>query len=256
MTVSSTPEVFCSAAHRPHLPRPYRIEHIIEENETTRTYLLDESMEARPGQFVMAWLPGVDEKPFSLADANPIALTVARVGPFTTAMHGLNLGDRIWLRGPFGAGFSLEPGPALLVGGGYGSAPLSFLARSLRDAGQLVYAVLGARTAASLLLQHRFLNLGCVLYVATEDGSEGSQSLATDVAERLMNHIAFKNVYACGPNAMLDALSAILQQRRLPGQLSYEAYMRCGIGVCGSCAHGDQLVCRDGPVFKVNSQKG
>jgi dihydroorotate dehydrogenase electron transfer subunit len=254
MTVDSERRTPGASAYQPHLPRAYHIEYIVEENETTRTYLLDGSMEAAPGQFVMAWLPGVDEKPFSLADANPIALTVARVGPFTTAMHGLNVGDHIWLRGPFGTGFSLEPGPALLVGGGYGSAPLSFLARSLRDAGQLVYAVLGARTSASLLLTHRFLNLGCIVYLATEDGSEGSQGLATDVAERLMNHIGFRTVYACGPNAMLDALTTILREHGLPGQLSYEAYMRCGIGVCGSCAHGDQLVCRDGPVFKFQSQ--
>lgn len=240
----------------PQLPHAYHIEHVIEENEATRTYLLDGNMEAMPGQFVMAWLPGIDEKPFSLADAHPIALTVARVGPFTTTLHELAVGDCIWLRGPFGTGFTPDSGPALLVAGGYGSAPLSFLARSLREAGQDVCVALGGRTASALLLKHRFLNLGCVVYLATEDGSEGSKGMATNLAERLMNHIAFKAVYACGPNAMLDALADILRQRGLPGQLSYEAYMRCGIGICGSCTHDSQLVCRDGPVFKVNYSKG
>ena len=65
------------------LPRAYRVALVTTENETTKTWALDGRLEAAPGQFVMVWLPGVDEKPFSLAGADPIALTVARVGPFT-----------------------------------------------------------------------------------------------------------------------------------------------------------------------------
>jgi len=233
------------------LPRVYRIADVIEENESTRTYLLDGRIHANPGQFVMAWLPGVDEKPFSLADADPIALMVARVGPFTETLHRLSAGERIWLRGPFGVGFVPDRGPALLVTGGYGSAPLSFLARTLRVAGQQVYVALGARTEDGLLLQHRFRNLGCVVHEATEDGSAGRRGLVTELVTALLDRLPINALYACGPNAMLDALVPIAHEWNLPCQLSYEAYMRCGIGVCGSCTHDDQLVCRDGPVFSV-----
>ena len=233
------------------LPRDYRIADIVEENESTRTYLLDGSMEAEPGQFVMAWLPGIDEKPFGLADADPIALMVARVGPFTAALHQRRAGDRIWLRGPFGNGFNVDGGPALLAAGGYGAAPLSFLARRLRDAGQQVYVALGARSESGLLLQHRFRNLGCMVHEATEDGSTGRRGLVTDLVRALLDRLPVQALYACGPNAMLDALATLAHEWTLPCQLSYEAHMRCGIGVCGSCTHGDQLVCRDGPVFRA-----
>ena len=234
-----------------HLPRPYRVARVITENQATRTWVLEGRLEAAPGQFVMAWLPRIDEKPFSLADADPITLTVARVGRFTTAFHALEPGDRIWLRGPFGAGYALEPGPALLMAGGYGGAPLSFLARQLRSAGQVVHVALGARTASALLLEHRFTELGCGVNVATEDGTAGRRGLVTDVAAGLLDDLTIGAAYACGPNAMLDAVRVLLKARGVPGQLSYEAYMRCGIGICGSCTCGDRLVCRDGPVFKV-----
>ena len=98
------------------LPRAYRIVQRQVENPTVCTLVLDGEVTASPGQFVMVWLPGRDEKPFSLSSAKPIALTVARVGPFTTAMHALSTGHRIWLRGPYGRGFTLCNGPLLLVG--------------------------------------------------------------------------------------------------------------------------------------------
>jgi dihydroorotate dehydrogenase electron transfer subunit len=234
------------------LPLPHRISHIITENSTTKTYLLEGDLEAAPGQFVMVWLPGIDEKPFSLADADPVALTVARVGPFTERMHQLQIGEPLWLRGPFGSAFVPEASPALLVGGGYGSAPLSFLARLLRADNQTVYVALGARTSEAQLLAHRFERLGCALHLATEDGSAGCPGLVTDLVQRLLNAVHVGAIYGCGPNAMLDALALLAQQNGVPCQLSYEAYMRCGIGVCGSCTCGEQLICRDGPVVKVN----
>jgi dihydroorotate dehydrogenase electron transfer subunit len=233
------------------LPKAYRVARVIPENETAKTWILDGRLEAAPGQFVMAWLPRVDEKPFSLADADPITLTVARVGPFTAALHQLGPGDQLWLRGPFGTGYALRAGPALLVAGGYGSAPLSFLARRAREAGQEVHVALGARTEAALLLAGRFAELGCVVHRTTEDGTAGQPGLVTETAADLLGYLTFGAIYGCGPNAMLDALAALARERGLPCQLSYEAYMRCGLGVCGSCACGGQLVCRDGPVFSV-----
>ena len=234
-----------------HLPRPYTIREVRVENPTTRTFVLDGEMQAVPGQFVMTWLPALDEKPFSLSASAPVALTVDRVGPFTSALHELAAGDRIWLRGPFGQGFALCRGPLLIVSGGCGVAPLHYLALVARQAGRRVLAVLGARTAEGLIFPDRFAGMGCSVAIATDDGSAGQKGTAIDIASAILQQadIPVDTLYACGPEPMLEAAYRLAQRHGLPCQLSYEAYMRCGIGVCGSCARGGYLVCRDGPVF-------
>jgi dihydroorotate dehydrogenase electron transfer subunit len=238
------------------LPRAARIVDVMAENANTRTMVLDVHLEAEPGQFVMVWLPGVDEKPFSLVDAGPVTLTVVRVGPFSKALHALSAGDRIWLRGPLGRPFTLPPsngelGPLLLVGGGYGVAPMCFLARRALAAGWVVSVVIGARTAADVVFAERFTALGVSVTVRTEDGSQGRQGLATDAAARLLDEAGYQAIYACGPEPMLEAVEALARSHGLPAQLSYERYMRCGFGVCGSCTRRGWLVCRDGPVKHV-----
>ena len=91
------------------LPQTVRIREIRDETRTVRTFVLDAEMpEAEPGQFVMLWLPGVDEKPISIAHPTPLTLTVARVGPFSTALHQRKAGDRVGWRGPYGCGLSLS----------------------------------------------------------------------------------------------------------------------------------------------------
>jgi dihydroorotate dehydrogenase electron transfer subunit len=237
--------------HSDDLPQAYSIAEVRVETPTIRTYLLEGAIDATPGQFVMAWLPRLDEKPFSLSGTAPIALTVDRVGPFSTAMHALKPGDRLWLRGPYGNGFTVADGPLLLVSGGCGVAPLLYLAQVAREAGRAVHAVLGARTSAGLLLDEEFAALGCALHLATDDGSAGARGTSLDLAAALLDAgtISPAGLYACGPEPMLEGVYRLAQSHGLPCQLSYEAYMRCAFGVCGSCARGDRLVCRDGPVF-------
>ncbi|MFC2038001.1 hypothetical protein ACFLYD_08625, partial [Chloroflexota bacterium] len=93
------------------LPQPGRILDLVDESVQVRTLVLDLHLQAEPGQFVMAWLPGVDEKPFSLVRAAPATLTIARVGPFTKEVFCLDIGDRLWLRGPLGRPFTLPSPP-------------------------------------------------------------------------------------------------------------------------------------------------
>jgi dihydroorotate dehydrogenase electron transfer subunit len=235
---------------RDGLPHCYRVIDVRVENPTTRTLVLGGAMAADPGQFVMAWLPGLDEKPFSLSGIDPIAITVARVGPFTTALHQLAVGDDLWLRGPYGQGFVLCDGAMLLICGGCGAAPLLYLAQGGRQVGREMSVVLGARTAAGLFFIERYAALGCAVHVATDDGSAGITGTAIDVAEQVVAEGAYDTVYACGPEAMLAAVHQFAARHGLSCQLSYEAYMRCGIGVCGSCAREGCLVCRDGPVLR------
>ncbi|MFZ2358620.1 MAG: dihydroorotate dehydrogenase electron transfer subunit [Anaerolineae bacterium] len=246
-----------------NLPRAMRIARIQDEHDRTKTFVLDGRLDAAPGQFVMAWLPGVDEKPFSLAHAEPVTLTVAAVGPFSRALHSLAVGDRIWLRGPLGRGYAFPLSPweragvrvrphTLLLGGGYGVAPLRFLAERLLAAGYAVSMIIGARSVVDLLLVDACRAMDVRLWLATEDGSAGLRGLATDAIEPALA-AAFGEtvmVYACGPNGMLRAIAAVCRDKGLPVQLSWEAHMRCGIGLCGSCEVGDGwLTCLDGPVF-------
>ena len=231
------------------LPQPTKITKVIKESATVKTFVLEAVIEADPGQFIMVWLPRVDEKPFSLVDADPVTITVARIGPFTEKLHRLRIDDRIWFRGPLGRGFELRGEQILLIGGGCGVAPLAFLTQRAVRGGRQVTAVIGAQSRADLVFPQRFAELGCSVVLATEDGSAGVRGLATDAAESLLERDEADAVYACGPEAMLERVLELCQRHGLSCQLSLEKYMRCGLGVCGSCQVERMLVCRDGPVF-------
>jgi dihydroorotate dehydrogenase electron transfer subunit len=226
------------------------IARIDQPTRKVKALTLDGRLPAQPGQFVMVWLPGLNEKPFSLVDDDPVTLAVANVGPFSARLHELEVGDRLWLRGPFGHSFDIVGEHALLVGGGYGLAPLAFLASRTIGVRRKV-AVIGAATGDELFFEHRLAGAGCEVVLVTEDCSAGEGGVCTDVAERLLQDETFDVVYGCGPEGMLETLEQLCIKLGIPGQLSKEAYMRCGMGVCGSCQRDGLLVCRDGPVFLV-----
>lgn len=231
------------------LPRLVRLAETRVENHRTRTFVFDAAVEAVPGQFAMLWLPGLDEKPFSLLAADPLSFTIAAVGPFSRALHRLAPGEPVWVRGPYGRGFRLQGGDHLLVGGGYGVAPLLFLARRALARGDRVRTVIGAREAADLLLAAPFAAAGAEVHLSTEDGSVGTRGLVTDVVGPMLAADPPATLYACGPHGMLTALRRQAETATIPAQLAWEAYMRCGIGICGSCEHEGLLLCADGPVL-------
>jgi dihydroorotate dehydrogenase electron transfer subunit len=233
------------------LPRAARVVQVETENYRTKTFTLDLELDARPGQFVMAWLPGVNERPLSLLSARPVAFTVARIGDFTAALHALSVGDRVWVRGPYGNGFTVRGQRILCLGGGYGVAPMAFVAREALAQGCAVTAVTGARTAADLLFVARFAALGCRVIALTDDGSEGRRGLVTDGAALALEEGSLDEVYACGPGPMLEAVARFCTAHALPAQLSWENKMRCALGICGTCERDGWLVCRDGPVQYV-----
>ena len=208
----------------------------------------------------MAWLPGIGEKPFSIAGSDPLTLMIVAVGAVSEAFHNLQPGARVWIRGPLGQGYQLRGKRALLVGGGYGVAPLLYLARTACANGLQVETCIGARTASDVLLTSEFEQLGVPVTVTTEDGSRGLTALVTSATSAAIELRRPDALYACGPVRMLQALEQQCQSSDLPCQLSWEAHMRCGVGLCGSCelptsqgneqiAHGPGwLTCLDGPV--------
>jgi dihydroorotate dehydrogenase electron transfer subunit len=246
------------------LPKTVKIREVIDETRTVKTFVLDASLpEARPGQFVMLWLPNVDEKPISIAAPDPLTLTIARVGPFSIAVHEYEAGDVVGWRGPFGHPFELNgERSAVLVGGGYGSAPLYFLANRALASGvpaEQIVVALGARREDYLVYRRQFRDLGLEPIIATDDGSVGHKGYVTDA---VLHHLDMHPpdpppvIYGCGPEAMLVALYRMARRLEVPAQLSVERYMKCGFGLCGQCAMDGLLVCLDGPVLTVEQLDG
>ncbi len=215
------------------------------------------------GQFAMLqsverWGGGEDERPYL-----PRAFSYARfaggeaqflledVGPGTNRLDELTVGDEMWLLGPLGVGFSApaDGRRALLVGGGVGIAPLVIWQDTLLEQGTQALALLGFRDraraqAAELLRDAR---------VASDDGSVGHHGLVLDLLQRELDQDAHAVVYACGPAAMLEAVRAECERRKLPAQLALESGMACGFGACFGCVvpsrDGYLRVCVDGPVI-------
>jgi dihydroorotate dehydrogenase electron transfer subunit len=190
----------------------------------------------------------------SLWNSPNVGITVLPVGEATQALVSIVEGQWLGIRGPFGDHFDLQSGRALVVGGGIGIAPLRFLVYRLREAGADVTFLIAARTANDLIFANEFSRqAGKKLRVktATDDGSAGFKGLATDAVEDLVRSAKFDVMYACGPEKMMAGLHTIANERRIQFQASLERFMKCGCGICGSCAldpTGD-LVCLDGPVF-------
>lgn len=219
------------------------IKEIWDASENVKAFRLTRKFEFVPGQFVMAWLPGAGEKPFSLADRD--LLLVKRVGPFTSKLFTLQEGDRLWIRGPYGHGFEAEGKKVALVAGGIGIPPLYALSKLWRKKFKEITLIYGARKKEELALLD-VEDYVDELVITTDDGSAGRKGFPTDVLAERKDE--FDQVYACGPEAMLRSVLRVMDYQRV--QVSMERYMKCGVGVCGSCNLGKYLVCRDGPVFR------
>jgi dihydroorotate dehydrogenase electron transfer subunit len=234
--------------------RTTQIESVKTENPTTKTYTFTDKQcaKAKPGQFLMLWIPGIDEIPLSVMNTEgaSVSVTVKNVGDATRHLHGMKRGDTIGVRGPFGNSFTPNNGNVLLIAGGTGTAPLLFLAKQLAVTAKRLSFIMGAKTRNELLFLNQLEPLCTEQPTATtEDGTYGLRCLATQPLETLLAKEKFDLVYACGPERMIRQVFDLTEKRHVPMQASLERLMRCGIGLCGSCMIGKYRVCRDGPVF-------
>lgn len=211
------------------------------------TLFFDCHLVFRPGQFVMVWIPGIDEKPYTISyhSQNRFGITIEAKGVFSRKAVTLDKGDLVGIRGPFGNGFIFDSGSrAAVVAGGCGMAPLAPLVERLPESTCFIH---GARTKEFILYPDRFQ---IKRQYCTDDGSVGRQGLVTDLLEKeLISGRQFDMIYACGPEIMMAAVFSLCEAHQIPCQVSLERYMRCGFGVCGACVCGSQVVCKDGPVF-------
>lgn len=230
-----------------------RVGRVMSESNKVKTIELDTRLVCEPGQFLMVWVPGVGERPMSIANNDPLTISVANVGKVSSELHGLKPGALVSFRGPLGKGFRVQDGwkRILIVGGGYGAAPLYFLAKMATSNNIETLAVVGARTAKDVMYEDKLYLVTAETFVTTDDGSRGARGSVMVEVERLLADRKRKPaaVFACGPERMLLAVARLCLKHEMPCQLSLERYMKCGLGVCGSCDLGGKSVCRDGPVF-------
>jgi len=218
---------------------------------------------ARPGQFVHMRIPNLDgavlRRPFSIYRAGGGKLTILykSVGRGTHAMKAIEKNDKVSLLGPLGNGFSLRHTKEVpvLVAGGYGVAPLVFLASRLRRKG-LVF--IGGATARDILCVADFKALGWEVRIATEDGSMGIKGLVTKpLDEWLASGCGAEGIvfYACGPDGLMKAVAERAQHYVCKAWLSLDKHMGCGVGACLGCVvktqDGFRTTCKDGPVFSA-----
>lgn len=236
--------------------RTTQILSIETESPTVKTFTLKDKQcaKAGPGQFLMLWIPGIDEIPLSILNAEEngiVAVAVKEVGEATKALNKKKAGEIIGVRGPFGNSFSMKDNKILMVGGGTGIAPLLFLTKKLVAKAERMVFVNGAKTRKELLFIGELEELCSKRSVVatTEDGSYGIKCLATEPLESLLAKQEFDMIYTCGPEQMMRKVFDLAERNGIALEASLERLMRCAIGLCGSCVIGKYRVCRDGPIF-------
>ena len=219
-----------------------------------------------PGQFVHVKVPALEKsalrRPFSVfnAEDGKVYILYKTVGRGTAALNAAKVGESLEIIGPLGHGFPVKcDGAALLVGGGYGVAPLYFLARRLIASGWKgpLKVFIGGRTKDDLLAVKEFNSLGVELYLATNDGSEGVKGLVTDPLDdeliRIREAGGKFELFACGPDPMLKAVALRATGTKSKGWISMDRHMICGVGACYACiqktVRGNSRCCVEGPVF-------
>ena len=224
----------------------------------------------RPGQFleIAVEAPGtLLRRPLSIAragsEASGIGTVEIVVGPDGVGSAWLAevaTGDMLDVIGPLGKAFPLPQRQAscLLVGGGYGAAPLHYLTEVLAPLGHRVDLIVGASSDATLLHSLEAKRLAHSLTVTTDDGSAGMEGRVTDAMPEAIARGGADVIYACGPNAMLAAVSALGARMDVPVRVALEEHMACGLGICFTCVipvrdrDGEARMkrsCIDGPVM-------
>ena len=244
-----------------------KIKRIIDECDGVKTFVFERNDKSvpKPGQFVMVWVPGVDEIPMSISSYEKNgewAITIKNVGDCTNSVHDLKVGDFIGVRGPLGNFFKIPQETnknIILIGGGIGMVPLRFLASELVKLGCNFKIIEGAKVGNEILFVNEFLEYHkeeLEFHFCTDDGSYGEKGFASDLFEHLIenkqvNDLKNSIVFTCGPEIMMYKLLHICLEHKIELQASLERIMRCGCGLCGLCVIDPLglLVCHDGPVF-------
>ncbi|MDD5477910.1 MAG: sulfide/dihydroorotate dehydrogenase-like FAD/NAD-binding protein [Candidatus Omnitrophica bacterium] len=220
------------------------------------------SRKAGAGQFVVVMPSEKGERiPLTIVKADSFAQTIIlifqEVGLTTKTLGALNAGDTLYaLVGPLGHATKIKNyGKVILVGGGVGIAEIYPVATSLKQAGNNITAVIGAKTKELLILEKELRDTADKIYLMTDDGSLGQKGFTTDVLEDLLKKDKYDLVYAVGPIPMMKKVSQISQSFNIKTIVSLNALMVDATGMCGCCrvtvAGKVKFSCVDGPEFEA-----
>ena len=225
----------------------------------------------KPGQFVALAVGGpvtsmLLRRTFSIHDVRPdhggtVEFVFAATGAGTRWLAERRARDLLDITGPLGRPFPVprDPVSCLLVGGGYGSAPLFSLANRLRERRCSVDFLLGAATGDRVFGALTARRIGRTATITTEDGSLGARGVVTDMMGQIIHEARTDVIYACGPMPMLRQVTSLARRYDIPVQVAVEELMACGVGVCMTCVlpvtGSDGITrmvrsCVDGPVFR------
>lgn len=221
---------------------------------------------AKPGQFVNLRLTGkldpLLRRPISLHRINPeegtITMLYMVVGEGTAMMSEMEPGTPVDVLGPLGNGWDVDAAGEnmVVIGGGIGIAPLYPLVKALCENGKNVELIMGAKSSDYLTDRSIYEELGAVVTVTTDDGSAGEKGFVTTALQNSIQAGKCDFVYACGPKPMLRFVEQIAIDNKIPGQVSTESHMGCGLGICLLCPSkmkdgGYKRTCTEGPVFMI-----
>lgn len=264
--------------HNPYQPVRSELRDVRTETGNIKTFLLapETPLSFGAGQFMELAVPGLGEAPFTPSSSpqqdREIAMTVMKAGRVTGALHEMEPGRQLGLRGPYGNTYPLEDfenHDILILGGGVGLAPLRSLLLALlaeRNRFGRVILCYGARTPDDLVYKGQLkewegrddLEVHLTVDAAT-DGWDGKVGVVTKTLEDVELDPAGAVSAVCGPPIMMKfGTIALMEEGFTPETiyLSMEKNMSCGIGKCGHCRLGPYYVCRDGPVFTYAQIEG
>ncbi len=228
--------------------RPYTITKKTAHTEDISIFYLDGSMKCGPGEYAFIWIPGVGEKPFSIAEQTPLTFIVKRRGYFTDELLSRSVGDILYVRGVYGAEVTLpEKRRAVLAAGGTGIAVLPSLADKLKqkEIGMNIYYGTSSEEELQPLLKEKLSRYGS--FTAVPDA--GTPGRVLDVLASSENNLSDAACFFVGPELFMSKAAKIAigngaDKRAV--MLSMERPSLCGIGMCGECACGDRLTCQYG----------
>jgi len=216
---------------------------------------------AQPGQFLHVKCGGTTylRRPISICDAhnNKLRFIFEIRGEGTRELAKVEIGETLDMLAPLGKGFNLNlaqtDGEIILIGGGIGTFPLLYLAKSLEKNGRSPITVLGYRTQELITLTGEFSAVCKDVHITTDDGSFGHKGFVTDVLTNITKTEKIAAIYTCGPTGMMKNVAKIAAEHNIPCQVSMEERMACGVGACVTCvcsvAGINARVCKDGPIF-------
>ncbi len=241
-----------------YLPVALKVEEIRQDSPNLKTYVFKRNLRAKPGQFVMVWVPGVDEVPMSIGwqDEEEVHIGIADAGDCTHLLHEkIKVGDKLGIRGPYGSVFNLPEGAKkiVVIGGGYGTPPMLSLAQDATAKGIEVIAIIGARSKDYIIYEDWFKKLGCEVKLSTDDGSAGHKGYSTEVLEKVLEEEKIDGIYTCGPELMMVNVAKQGVAKDIYTEVSLERYMKCGFGACGQCCMDNTgiRICKEGPVLEA-----